>query len=242
MTSYYYKKSGLNRRRAAQIAAVIMSIAGFLTAAYIFFPTILWQVYFAPAVAAAEITAPVPNVSIVTPSVIQSLISNAANSITGVDYTNAQNWFPAFKAKSSGSTQILSYTISIPKLGIKDAKVTTTDNDLSKHLVNYSGTATPPDNGNAVIFGHSTLPQLFNPSDYKKIFATLHTLKIADIITVNIAGVTYNYKVFNIRITEPDDTSVFTQNYDASYLTLVTCAPPGTVWKRLVVKARLERI
>ena len=50
------------------------------------------------------------------------------------------------------------------------------------------------------------------------------------------------YKIFNIRIVEQTDTYIFEQNYDNSYLTLVTCTPPGTIWKRLIIKAKLEKI
>jgi len=39
-----------------------------------------------------------------------------------------------------------------------------------------------------------------------------------------------------------DKISVLEQKYDASYLTLVTCVPPGTYWKRLVVKAKLVQL
>ncbi|MDO8639815.1 MAG: sortase, partial [bacterium] len=79
-------------------------------------------------------------------------------------------------------------------------------------------------------------------NDYKTIFATLHTIKINDEIFVSIEGVSYKYNIYNIIIVDPTDTSIFTQTVDDSYLTLVTCTPPGTIWKRLIVKARLQKI
>ncbi len=132
--------------------------------------------------------------------------------------------------------------MSIPAIDIKDAIVSTNDYDLSKHLVNYQGTSTPPNLGNSVIFGHSTLPQLYDPTDYKTIFANVLKLKIGDDIFTNVNGVKYNYKIFNIYVVDANDTSIFTQTYDNSYITIVTCTPPGTVWKRLIIKARLEKI
>jgi len=108
--------------------------------------------------------------------------------------------------------------------------------------VNYGGTAIPPEKGNAVIFGHSTLPQLFNQKDYKTIFATLYKLTVGDVIQIKVAGVEYYYKIFSITVVDPSDTSVFEQNFSDSFLSLVTCTPPGTTWKRLIIKAKLEKI
>jgi sortase A len=167
----------------------------------------------------------------------------ARNSIDATDYSKAENWFKNFNP-SSNSTQsgTPTYTISIPKINIKDAIVSLVDTDLQKHLVNYKGTGIPGRDGNAVIFGHSTLPQLFNPKDYKTIFANAYQLKNGDIIYAIINNVTYTYKIFNTVVVDPSDSSALIQDYDNSYLTLVTCTPPGTTWKRLVVKARLEKI
>ena len=159
------------------------------------------------------------------------------------DYTNAKNWFPNFHpSQALGKPKVLSYILSIPKIRIKDALVSTTDMDLGKHLVNYQGTSIPGDFGNAVIFGHSTLPQLYSPKDYKTIFANAYKLEIGDSIYSIVNGVTYLHKIYNITVVDPNDSSAFTQNYDNSYLTLVTCTPPGTVWKRLVIKARLSKV
>ena len=93
-----------------------------------------------------------------------------------------------------------------------------------------------------MIFGHSTLPQLFNAKDYKTIFANAYKLKNGDIIYATVKGVKYSYKIFKTIVVDPSDTSALEQDYDNSYLTLVTCTPPGTTWKRLVIKSRLERI
>ncbi|MEK7160243.1 MAG: sortase, partial [Patescibacteria group bacterium] len=104
------------------------------------------------------------------------------------------------------------------------------------------GTAIPGTQGNAVIFGHSTLPQLYNEKDYKTIFSNLYKLSIGDEIIVNSGNLTYKYIVENVVVVDPDNTSILEQNYDDSFLTLVTCTPPGTIWKRLVVKGRIEKI
>lgn len=243
MTKYYYtKRDGKSRKKILRLLSIILIVIGFTVTSYIFYPLISWQVYFAPAFASGNFITSIPRTNIVNSSQINSLLSQAGNLITGTDYTNAQNWFPNFRPSQKIKPKIPSYTISIPKLNIKNAIVSTTDYDLATHLVNYEGTAIPTEKGTAVIFGHSTLPQLFNPSDYKTIFATLYQLRVKDEIYANVNGVSYRYRVFNINVAEPTDISIFEQDYSNSYLTLVTCTPPGTTWKRLIIKARLEEI
>ncbi len=243
MVKYYYKKADkIFRKKILRLFSLLVLFIGLVLVLYIFYPLVSWQIYFAPALASSKIQTPIPRSTVVNSSEIGSLISQAGNLLSGVDYTNAQNWFPGFNSSSKNQPKIPYYTISIPKLKINNATVSTRDNNLAIHLVNYQGTAVPPESGNAVIFGHSTLPQLFNPNDYKTIFANAYQLKIGDKIYTSVNGVTYVYNIFNISVVEPSDTSIFQQDYDNSYLTLVTCTPPGTIWKRLILKAKLEKI
>ncbi len=241
MSKYYYKKNATGqKRKIVRYFGLLLAVVGVINLGYFFFPFISWQVFFAPAFASQNVVAPVPTSSRLNLS-IGSLLSHTVNSLSGVDYSDARNWFPEYQA-TGHSSNISTYTISIPKLGIHHAEVTTEDNDLSKHLVNYAGTAVPPEKGNAVIYGHSTLPQLFNPNNYMQIFATLHTIEVGDTIQAHVNNVTYTYRVNKIIVVEADDTSVHAQNFDNSYLTVITCTPPGTIWKRLVVKATLENL
>ena len=39
---------------------------------------------------------------------------------------------------------------------------------------------------------------------------------------------------------QPTDLSVLDQQFDGKYLTLITCSPPGTTLRRLVVKSIIE--
>ena len=92
------------------------------------------------------------------------------------------------------------------------------------------------------IFGHSTLPQLYNPKDYKTIFTYLSSLEKGDKIYINMGELEYNYEVTGSFIVKPSEISVLEQKKDASYLTLITCTPPGTYWERLVVSAKLSQL
>lgn len=235
MDKYYYKKGEDRLKGNLRLIGIAFVIIGVSIISYVLFPIISWQIYFNPAFASQNITSSIPH---------SNIVDLTKNSIDRTDYTKAENWFPSFNPRSPQQNQnnTPSYTISIPKIKIENATVSTIDTDLKKHLVNYQGTSIPGKNGNAVIFGHSTLPQLFNAKDYKTIFANAYKIKNEDIIYAMVNGVTYTYKVFKIIVVDPDDSSALTQGYNNSYLTLVTCTPPGTIWKRLVIKARLEKI
>lgn len=245
MSNYYYKKKKKrNIRPLLRLLSLSVFFVGMLGVAYVFFPLLSWQIFFANAVYGQQIAVPIPKTTVVSADTIQSLIAQASTPFSGVNYDNAQSWFPTYTTPDNTNTEGKTdfYEISIPKLHIDHAVVSTVDNNLNAHLVNYGGTAIPPQHGNAVIFGHSTLPQLFNAKNYRAIFATLYTIRIGDEISTKVNNVAYLYKVYSITIVDPSDTSVLAQNYDNSYVTLVTCTPPGTVWKRLVIKARAEKV
>lgn len=236
MGKYYYKKNAKpNLKKYLRLTSGFLLLIGISIILYALFPIISWQIYFQPIFASQDITLSIPRANIV---------ELTKNSIDTTDYTKAENWFRNFNPNSNQKNQadIPSYVISVPKIKIEQAIVSTVDTDLEKHLINYQGTGIPGKNGNAVILGHSTLPQLFNPKDYKTILANAYKLSNGDAIYAMVNGVTYTYRIFKITVVDPDNSSAFIQDYDNSYLTLVTCTPPGTTWKRLIVKAVLEKI
>lgn len=164
------------------------------------------------------------------------------NSDVNNDFTKASVWFPKKPAVVVNQEEAVAYTLSIPKLKILEARVIVGSDDLSKSLIQYGGTANPGDYGNTVIFGHSVLPYFFNPKDYKTIFSTLPSLSEGDEIFISQEGITYRYVIEEMHVVGPDDVSILEQKYDDSYLSLITCVPPGTYEKRLWVKARLQKI
>ncbi len=232
----------ITNKKILKSLSLLMLLAGGLIVLYVFFPLLSWQFYFASTFDSQDIAIPIPKTTVVASNNLGNLITDAANSFSGIDYTNANNWFPNYKFQKGGSVRMQFYSISIPKLNIKNAIVSTNDTDLSKHLVNYFGTSLPPQKGNAVVFGHSTLPQLYEEKDYKTVFTNLYKLSQGDEIIVNSSSSLYKYKVESITVVDPENTTVLEQNYDDSFITLVTCTPPGTIWKRLVVKARIEKV
>jgi len=171
---------------------------------------------------------------------------NRAQRVLGdntTDYTQLSNWFnQPDKDTTNGVLDAPvkgSYLLSIPKLKIEDANVSIGGQDLAHSLIHYVQTALPGQVGSPVIFGHSVLPQFFNTKNYTTIFSTVHRLKLGDEVLLNYDGVKYKYLVDDMYETEATDLSVLEQRFDGKYLTIVTCHPPGTYLRRLVIKARI---
>jgi LPXTG-site transpeptidase (sortase) family protein len=215
-----------------------------------------------PTLQASALTAPIPQDQVldITPLVItQAEASSGQNSEangeevttgpviidTQLDYTNLSNWFADDSLKgdklkpSEGE-----YIIDIPKLDVKNAKVVIGGTDLNKSLIQYPGTAMPGEAGAPVIFGHSILPQFYNPSEknprrYNSIFTKLMSLQKGDEIHVTHDGVKYTYEVLDKTEVKPEDVHILSQQYDSKLLKLVTCTPAGTYLRRGVIRARL---
>lgn len=164
---------------------------------------------------------------------------------TPLDFTNLSNWFSEDELKGDKLTKREEeYTLDIPKLNIKNAKVGIGGTDLDKSLIQYPGTAEPGQFGAPVIFGHSVLPQFYNPSEknprrYNSIFTTIPTLKNGDEVFITHEGVQYKYVIRSRSVVKPTDVHILSQQYDARQLKLVTCWPLGTYAERIVMTAEL---
>lgn len=241
MKKYSYTKNiPFVRKYKKKILGSFIIFFGVSLLLYFFFPLISYHLYLSSAFAQSNIESPLPQRYVLGSNAsIGSLLSSGISNVTS-NYSDARNWFPQRVGKED-SIKVKEYTLSIPSQGIVNAKVSADDYDLSKHLVQYFSTSKNPlDNGTSVIFGHSTLPQWFDPTNYKAIFAKLHTLKNGDEFSIKVNNKDYLYKIFSISITDPKDPNIFSQSFDNSYITLITCTPPGTTWKRLVVRASKE--
>lgn len=107
---------------------------------------------------------------------------------------------------------------------------------LQTGVVHYAGTAIPGERSNIAIFGHSS-NDWWEPGNYKFVFALLDKMVIGDQIQINYEGKKYVYQVASTKVVEPTEISVL-QPTKEPQLTLITCTPPGTSWKRLIVVAK----
>jgi sortase A len=240
---YLKRKQYSAKKKTVNFFSYIFLIAGSLLLFWSFYP-ILSSLIYSSLFFRNDINTPVAKQN--------SAALTEANSILGAfnifsnnlrDYTRASVWFPASPQLSKLShLSVKEYSLSIPKLNIKKARVVVGGEDLTKSLVHYLPQSLPGEYGNVAIFGHSTLPQLYNPKDYTTIFTYLSSLDKGDKIYIDIGELEYQYEVTTLFIVKPTDISVLEQKKDASYLTLITCTPPGTYWERLVVSAKLVQL
>jgi LPXTG-site transpeptidase (sortase) family protein len=132
--------------------------------------------------------------------------------------------------------------VIIPKINVQlpvtysqTTNETDIQNSLEDGIIHYPTTTLPGQGGNAAFFGHSS-NNIFNKGKYKFAFVLLHELEPGDVFYVTHEGKAYTYKVFQKKIVEPTDIGVLNPVPDKpATVTLITCDPPGTSLRRLVV-------
>ncbi len=134
-------------------------------------------------------------------------------------------------------------TLTIPKINVSTPIMfepsiaeASVQKALESGVVHYGNTANPGENGNAVIFGHSS-NDWDKPGNYKFIFVLLEKLAVGDTYTIDYKGIRYEYQIYDRKIILATDVSVVAPTADPTSM-LITCWPTGTSQKRLVVHAK----
>lgn len=129
----------------------------------------------------------------------------------------------------------------VPKIGVNAPIVFASSTDektiqkaLESGVVHYKGTASPGEAGNTFITGHSS-NYWWSKGKYNYVFANLNRMAVGDQAKIYYNGNKYLYQVTETRVVDPKDVSVLGTT-DIPTLTLMTCTPPGTSWKRLIIK------
>ena len=235
MPLYSYSKTKPKlSQKLGKIFSLCLISGGLLLLFTVIYPIVTFELYYARKF--EDLTSPIADSDSDLPDKLTRVLGVSLN-----DFTRASLWFPQATPVYRNQQASNNYTLSIPQLKIENARVIIGSEDLSRSLIHFAGSM-PGTVGNPVIFGHSTLLLFYNPSDYKAIFSKLPDLSLGDEISVDYDNVRYNYKVYKMYITSPKDLKVLDQNVNEEILTLVTCVPPGTYFKRFIVKARLEKI
>lgn len=107
---------------------------------------------------------------------------------------------------------------------------------LQGGVAHYKNTSKPGEGSNIFIFGHSSY-YAWDPGKYKDIFKNLEDIKVGDEIDVWNNKKEYKYKVTETKVVEPTDVSVLKPT-KTEQVTLMTCYPPNTTEKRLIVIAK----
>lgn len=107
---------------------------------------------------------------------------------------------------------------------------------LKSGVIHIDGTALPGEKGNIFITGHSS-NYVWAKGDYNSVFANINKLVSGDFILIKYQEKNYLYAVVDQKVVSATDVSVLEDGngYD---LTLMTCWPLGTAYKRLIVSAK----
>lgn len=138
------------------------------------------------------------------------------------------------------------FAIVIDKIGASASIVKSVDpynsqvyqRALRDGVAHAKGTKLPGEGGNIFLFAHSSA-DLLTAERYNSVFYLMHHLVVGDVIKVWKDGVEYDYAVTEKLFVSPSDTKYLTLKSTSEQLTLMTCWPPGTTLKRLIVIAKL---
>ena len=230
----------MTQKTVLRIAALISGISGLIILVGVIYPIVSFDSTYGKNF--SQLVSPVNENPVVQNNVQGASTTKPSTGNNANDLTQASNWFVGGASSTDFTASKVQYfTISVPKLRIENATVAIGGQDLNKSLVQYPGTALPGRNGNTVIFGHSILPIFYNPKNYISIFSLLPTLNKGDEIDIDYDGISYVYKIEDMFEVLPTDIQVLDQDPSDSFVTLVTCVPPGDPSnpKRLIVRARV---
>ncbi len=138
------------------------------------------------------------------------------------------------------------FRITIPKLDLTSKVILNVDPynkeeylvALSKGVAHAKGSALPSNNGNIFIFAHSTSSPFI--SYYNAVFYLINKLDTGNEIYLFYQGKRYKYIVTEKKIIDSSEVRYLQTVEKGQSLTLMTCWPPGTSLKRLLVIARLR--
>lgn len=137
------------------------------------------------------------------------------------------------------------FGIVIPKIGANSKIIPNVDPynsniyqvALTKGVAQAKGTSNPTKNGNMFLFSHSSA-NILEAGRYNSIFYLLSKLEKNDEVHIYYKGDKYIYKVSDKKIVDAKDVSYLSGKSNEKVLTLMTCWPAGTSYKRLIVIAK----
>lgn len=141
------------------------------------------------------------------------------------------------------------FGIVIPKLGANAHVIADVDpynsavyqQALARGVAHAKGTVTPDKPGNVFIFSHSSV-DFYLATRYNAVFYLLNKLEIGDTIEIYYKFDRYTYTVEKKDTVGADAIDYLTRQTTDKMLTLMTCWPPGTSLKRMMITARLSDI
>jgi sortase A len=117
---------------------------------------------------------------------------------------------------------------------LDESKIQVSLRDGATHYKLPGANALPGQNGNTVLLGHSS-NDVFNQGAYKFVFVLLDRVEVGDTFYLHYQGKRYIYRVSQKKVIDPRDISALQIGSDKPVVTLITCTPPGTALKRLLI-------
>lgn len=105
---------------------------------------------------------------------------------------------------------------------------------LTKGVAHARGSAYPGQIGNVFLFSHSSV-SFYEALRYNSIFYLLNKIKKDDKIYLFYKKDKFVYKVTDIKYADPSSTNYLSKKTNKKIVTLMTCWPPGTTLKRLLI-------
>jgi len=213
----------------------VISAVGIFSIFFATWPMLVWQLKTLPKLTAGVNLQPIPQAQVLSSKTILDQSVQVIQDPDGFSYFTT-DYKPPAATQSGPVSRPQEFTLTIPKLDIQKAKVKVDSTRFDISLSHFPGTALPGEIGNSFITGHSVLPQFADPQNYKTIFTKLADLEIGDDVYIQINDQNLHFMVQYAKIVSPRDTSVLLPiSATGRNLTLMTCVPPGTSTKRLVV-------
>jgi len=141
------------------------------------------------------------------------------------------------------------FSIVIPKIGVNAKIIQDVDpfnsweyqQKLATGIAHASETALPDETGNSFYFAHSS-DNFYNANRYNAVFYLLNKLENEDVFYIIFNKRKYTYKVIEAKFVSAEALEYISNNVDKQTATLMTCWPPGTDIKRLVVVGELYEL
>jgi LPXTG-site transpeptidase (sortase) family protein len=140
------------------------------------------------------------------------------------------------------------FGIVIPKISANAKVIADVDpNDskvyqkaLTEGVAQASGSALPDEPGNVFLFSHSG-QDFLEANRYNAVFYLLGKMEVGDEIFIFYQTQKMSYKVREKKVVAATDVQYMAKESQKNTLTLMTCWPAGTTWKRLIVIAEKNK-
>lgn len=109
---------------------------------------------------------------------------------------------------------------------------------LAEGVAHAQGTGLPGQDKTMFLFAHAS-GDITMARRYNSIFYLLNKMEAGDEIKIYYQGAPYTYKVSEVKQVAPEDVEFLNDDPNTD-LILMTCTPPGTTWRRLLVMANKE--